>query len=120
MWPSRGSTNRPATTREHKRPFVLLSRRSRRMPRRARWLSSLEYTRRGVDYRLNTRSLRTEIVAGFAALVVALALMGGYAFLRQARAVEALRLQNQGYLPLSLAISEAHSNQSSMDTILER
>jgi nitrogen fixation/metabolism regulation signal transduction histidine kinase len=69
---------------------------------------------------MTTRSLRAEIVAGFAALVLALAVVGGYALARQARAVQALRLQNQGYLPLSLQLGEAYTTQTTMDTLLER
>ena len=66
------------------------------------------------------RSLRIEIVASFATLVVALGLVGGYALVRQAQAVAVVALENHGYLPLSLTLSEANANQNSMDTLLER
>jgi nitrogen fixation/metabolism regulation signal transduction histidine kinase len=69
---------------------------------------------------VNRRSLRTEIVAGFATLVVALALVGGYALVRQARAVQALRLQNEGYLRLSLALAQTYAEQTVLSMLLER
>lgn len=69
---------------------------------------------------MTNRSLRSEIVTGFAALVLAMAVVGGYALVRQARAVTSLRLQNQGYLPLSLQLAEAYTTQTTMNTLLER
>ena len=66
------------------------------------------------------RSLRNEIVAGFAALVVALAVVGGYAVMRQARAVRSLRLQNEGYLRLSLQLAQAYAEQTVLSMLVER
>ncbi len=67
-----------------------------------------------------TRSVRKEIVAGFTTLVVALALIGGYALVRQARAVQALRLQNEGYLRLSLGLAQTYAEQTVLSMLLER
>jgi nitrogen fixation/metabolism regulation signal transduction histidine kinase len=66
------------------------------------------------------RSVRTDIVAGFLALLAALAVVGGYAVYRQSRAAIALRLQNQRYLPLSTVLGQLYNNQDTMDVLLER
>jgi nitrogen fixation/metabolism regulation signal transduction histidine kinase len=66
------------------------------------------------------RSVRTDIVAGFLALLAALAVVGGYAVYRQSRAATALRLQNQRYLPLSSLLERLYNNQDTMDVLLER
>lgn len=66
------------------------------------------------------RSVRTDIVAGFFALLAALAVVGGYAVYRQSRAATALRLQNQRYLPLSSLLERLYNNQDTMDVLLER
>jgi nitrogen fixation/metabolism regulation signal transduction histidine kinase len=66
------------------------------------------------------RSVRTDIVAGFLALLAALAVVGSYAVYRQSRAAIALRLQNQRYLPLSTTLGQLYNNQDTMDVLLER
>lgn len=66
------------------------------------------------------RSVRTDIVAGFFAVLAALAVVGGYAVYRQSRAAIALRLQNQRYLPLSSQLERLYNNQDTMDVLLER
>lgn len=66
------------------------------------------------------RSVRTDIVAGFFAVLAALAVVGGYAVYRQSRAATALRLQNQRYLPLSSQLERLYNNQDTMDVLLER
>ena len=66
------------------------------------------------------RSVRTDIVAGFLALLAALAVVGGYAVYRQSRAAIALWLQNQRYLPLSTALGPLYNNQDTMLFLIER
>ncbi len=66
------------------------------------------------------RSLRNEIVAGFATLVVALAVVGGYALVRQSRTVQSMRLQNKGYLHLSLTLAQTYAEQTVLSMLLER
>jgi signal transduction histidine kinase/HAMP domain-containing protein len=66
------------------------------------------------------RSVRTDIVAGFFALLAALAVVGGYAVYRQSKAATALRLQNQRYLPLSSLLERLYNNQDTMEALLER
>ncbi len=68
---------------------------------------------------MSARSLRKEIVAGYGLLLLAAASIGGYALVRQSRAVQALRLQNERYLPLSFVLTEARAAQTSMVSRLE-
>lgn len=66
------------------------------------------------------RSVRTDIVAGFFAVLAALAVVGGYAVYRQSHAATALRLQNQRYLPLSSQLERLYNNQDTLEVLLER
>ncbi|MBI5513670.1 MAG: HAMP domain-containing protein [Deltaproteobacteria bacterium] len=66
------------------------------------------------------RSVRTEIVAGFALLIASFGGVAGYSLVQQQRAVASLRLANEAYLRLTLRIGEAHNTQAQVDAFLER
>lgn len=65
------------------------------------------------------RSVRTEIVAGFATLIVSFGAVAGYSLSRQQRAVASLRLANETYLRLTLLVGEARATQGKLDTLLD-
>ncbi|MDP3276028.1 MAG: ATP-binding protein [Deltaproteobacteria bacterium] len=66
------------------------------------------------------RSLRADIVASFIVLLAALAVVGGYAVIRQSTTASQLRLINRRYLPLSVSLGRLYNNQDTMDVLLER
>ena len=67
-----------------------------------------------------TRSVRTQVVAGFATLIIAFGAVAGWSLLRQQRTVRSLRLANEVYLPLTAALGVDRGNQSLLATVLER
>jgi hypothetical protein len=50
------------------------------------------------------RSVRTEIVAGFAAVILAFGAVATWSLVRQRRSVAAMRLANETYLQLALQL----------------
>ncbi len=67
-----------------------------------------------------SRSVRREITAGVVLLVVSFAGVGSWSLAQQQRAVEALRLANEGYLQLQASLGEARVNQGMLNTLLDR
>ena len=67
-----------------------------------------------------SRSVRTEIVAGFATLILAFGSVAAYSHRLQTRAVESMRLANEGYLRLTLLLDEVRVNQGVFNTLLDR
>lgn len=67
-----------------------------------------------------TRSVRTQVVAGFATLIVAFGAVAGWSLQRQQRTVRSLRLANEVYLQLTVALGEDRGNQVQLATVLDR
>jgi two-component system, NtrC family, sensor kinase len=67
---------------------------------------------------LPSRSVRTEIVVGFATVILAFGSVATYSLLRQQRAVASMRLANESYLPLATQITELRVNQDQFNTLL--
>jgi two-component system NtrC family sensor kinase len=65
------------------------------------------------------RSVRTEIVAGFAAVILAFGAVATWSLVRQRRAVASMRLANETYLLLALRLVEIRVAQSMFITRLE-
>lgn len=66
------------------------------------------------------KSVRTEITAGLVLLVASFSGAGLFSLSEQERALEALRLANDGYLRLQDALGEVRVNQGMMNTLLDR
>lgn len=66
------------------------------------------------------RSVRTQVVAGFATLIIAFGAVAAWSFYRQQRAVRSLRLASEGYLQLTQTLGQLRGNQAILVTILER
>jgi nitrogen fixation/metabolism regulation signal transduction histidine kinase len=66
------------------------------------------------------RSVRTEIVAGFAMVILAFGAVAAYSLVQQARAVSSMRLANEGYLRLAVQLGEVRVNQGLLNTLLDR
>ena len=58
------------------------------------------------------RSVRTEIVTGFALVILAFGAVATYSLARQQRAVASMRLANEGYLRLATQLVELRVNLS--------
>ncbi len=67
-----------------------------------------------------TRSVRTQIVAGFATLIIAFGAVAGWSFYRQQKAVRSLRLANEGYVQITLMLGDARGNEGLLIAVLER
>lgn len=67
-----------------------------------------------------TRSVRTQVVAGFATLIVAFGAVAGWSLQRQQRTVRSLRVANEVYLQLTAALGEDRGNQGQLATVLDR
>ena len=67
-----------------------------------------------------TRSVRTQVLAGFATLILAFGAVAVWSLQRQQRTVRSLRLANEVYLPLTAALGEDRGNQSQLATVLDR
>src|SRR4051812_7901864 len=67
-----------------------------------------------------TRSIPARIFAGFAAVLSLFALVSAISLLQHQRSAATLRLLHEGYLPLSLSISEARATQGAFATMVER
>ncbi|MDB4930739.1 MAG: Sensor histidine kinase [Myxococcaceae bacterium] len=67
-----------------------------------------------------TRSVRTQVVAGFATLIVAFGAVAGWSLYRQQRTVRSLRVANEVYLQLTSMLGEDRGNQSQLATVLDR
>lgn len=65
------------------------------------------------------RSVRTEIVAGFAAVILAFGAVATWSLVRQRRAVAAMRLANETYLQLALQLGEIRGTQGTFNTLLD-
>ncbi len=66
------------------------------------------------------RSVRTEIVAGFAMVILAFGVVATYSLARQQRAVASMRLANEGYLRLAVQLAELRVNQGLFNTQLDQ
>ena len=67
-----------------------------------------------------TRSVRTQVVAGFATLIIAFGAVAGWSLQRQQATVRSLRLANEVYLQLTAALGRDHNNQDQLATVVER
>jgi two-component system NtrC family sensor kinase len=67
-----------------------------------------------------TRSVRTQVVAGFATLIVAFGAVAGWSLYRQQRTVRSLRLANEGYLQLREELGDLRGNQGQLAMVLDR
>jgi signal transduction histidine kinase len=67
-----------------------------------------------------TRSVRTQVVAGFATLILAFGAVAGWSLSRQQRSVRSLSLANEGYLQLREALGGLLGNQGQLNTELDR
>jgi two-component system NtrC family sensor kinase len=65
------------------------------------------------------RSVRTEIVAGFAAVILAFGAVATWSMVRQRRSVAAMRLANETYLQLALQLGQIQSAQGTFNTLLD-
>ena len=66
------------------------------------------------------RSVRTEIVTGFALVILAFGAVATYSLARQQRAVASMRLANEGYLRLATQLVELRVNQGLFNTQLDQ
>lgn len=66
------------------------------------------------------RSVRTEVLAGFATLIVTFGAVALYALVRQRSAVAAVRLSNERYQRLHERLAEMRANQGIMNTLVDR
>jgi signal transduction histidine kinase len=67
-----------------------------------------------------TRSVRTQVVAGFATLIIAFGAVAGWSLQRQQRTVRSLRLANEVYLQLTAKLGDERGNQVQLVTVLDR
>ncbi|MFT3927864.1 MAG: ATP-binding protein [Myxococcales bacterium] len=67
-----------------------------------------------------TRSIPARIFAGFAVVLLLFAVVSGISLWQHQRTAATLRLLHEGYLPLSLSISEARATQGAFATMVER
>jgi signal transduction histidine kinase len=67
-----------------------------------------------------THSIPGRIFAGFAVVLVSFAGVAGLSLWQHQRTAATLRLLHEGYLPLSLSISEARATQAAFATMVER
>lgn len=67
-----------------------------------------------------TRSIPARIFAGFVSVLVLFAGVSGVSLWQHQRTAATLRLLHEGYLPLSLSISEARATQGAFATMVER
>jgi len=67
-----------------------------------------------------TRSIPARIFAGFAVVLLLFAFVSGASLWQHQRTAATLRLLHEGYLPLSLSISEARATQGAFATMVER
>lgn len=67
-----------------------------------------------------SRSVRRQILTGFATLIVAFGSVAAWSLWQQQTAVRSLRLANEGYLRLSVELSAARANQGLLDALLDR
>jgi len=65
------------------------------------------------------RSVRTEIVAGFAAVILAFGAVATWSLVRQRRSVAAMRLANETYLQLALQLGQIQNAQGTFNTLLD-
>lgn len=64
--------------------------------------------------------MRTEIVAGFAMVILAFGVVATWSLARQQRAVASMRLANEGYLRLAVQLVELRVNQGLFNTQLDQ
>jgi len=65
------------------------------------------------------RSVRTEIVTGFAAVILAFGAVATWSLVRQRHAVVAMRLANETYLQLALQLGQIQNTQGTFNTLLD-
>lgn len=65
-----------------------------------------------------TRSVRTQVVAGFATVILAFAAVAGWSYYRQQRAARSLRLASEGYIQLTQKLGELRGNQGVLNALL--
>lgn len=66
-----------------------------------------------------SRSVRRQIVASFAVLIVLFGGAAGWSFWQQRAAARSLRLANEGYLRLSVELGTQRANQGILDTLVD-
>ncbi len=66
-----------------------------------------------------TRSVRTQVLAGFATLIVAFGAVAAWSYYQQQRTVRSLRLASEGYVPLTLTLGDVRGNQATLTTVLD-
>jgi signal transduction histidine kinase len=66
------------------------------------------------------RSIPARIFAGFAVVLVLFSAVSGLSLWQHQRTASTLRLLHEGYLPLSLSVSEARATQGAFATMVER
>lgn len=67
-----------------------------------------------------TRSIPRRVFAGFSVVLTLFAIVSGVSLLQHQRTAATLRLLHEGYLPLSLSVSEARATQGAFATMVER
>ncbi|MEZ4391966.1 MAG: ATP-binding protein [Polyangiales bacterium] len=70
--------------------------------------------------RRRSRSVRSEVLAGFATLIVTFGAVALYALVRQRAAVAAVRLADESYQRLHERLAEMRANQGIMNTLVDR
>lgn len=68
----------------------------------------------------SSRSVRSEVLAGFATLIVTFGAVALYALVRQQGAVAAVRLADESYQRLNERLAEMRANQGIMNTLVDR
>jgi nitrogen fixation/metabolism regulation signal transduction histidine kinase len=67
-----------------------------------------------------SRSVRSEVLAGFATLIMTFGAVALYALVRQRSAVAAVRLADESYQRLNERLAEMRANQGIMNTLVDR
>jgi len=67
-----------------------------------------------------TRSIVARIFVGFLGVLLSFAVVSSLSLIQHDRTARTLRLLHEGYLPLSLSISEARATQGAFATMVER
>ena len=68
----------------------------------------------------SSRSVRSEVLAGFATLIVTFGAVSLYALVRQQGAIAAVRLADESYQRLNERLAEMRANQGIMNTLVDR
>lgn len=81
---------------------------------------AFEATRKPTLSMPGAHSIAARIFAGFAAVLVSFASVAGISLWQHQRTAVTLRLLNEGFLPVSLSVSEARATQAAFATMVER